>query len=81
MRRFLAGILIVVALAAANLSFGAAGDKTPVTSTKFRNVSSSIKPQSTSPGEIRYNQSYLFLNISGTGTHTHWRRISTGASF
>lgn len=68
-------------LAPSHKATAAPGDKTTLTGATFYNVSSSTKPQAKVAGEIRYNGTYTFINISGAGSHTHWRRITNGASF
>lgn len=57
----------------------ASGDRTPGYLPKFHNVSSSTKAAK-GYGELRFDASYLYVNIS-TAARPHWRRVGLGASF
>lgn len=75
--------LIVIAgfavLAAAGVVFGAAGDKgtvfTPLAGTPANSTAASK-----AAGELKYDASYVYVNIS-SAARPHWRRIAVGAAF
>jgi hypothetical protein len=67
-------LLFVISLIASTV-FAAGVTFTP----SFHNLSSSTKSSAAS-GQIKYNATYLFVNIS-TAARPHWRRIALGGSF
>jgi hypothetical protein len=67
-------MLLMIAVTA----FAAPGDKTAA-AIRFHNLSSSTK-SAKAAGEMRYNASYIFINVS-TVARPHWRRVSLGGSF
>lgn len=72
-------ILMLISFVFVAVAFAASGDKTPAFTPKFHNISSSTKA-SKAAGELRYDASYLFINIS-TAARPHWRRVGLGAGF
>ena len=69
----------LVVLAAAGVVFGAAGDKATVFVPMSGTLANSTSA-SKAAGEMRYNASYLYVNIS-TAARPHWRRIAVGSAF
>ena len=72
-------LIIGIVIMATNsvVLYAASGDKTFASVIPYRNVSSSTKPASCIKGDLKRNDTYIFLCASSS----HWRRIAIGNGF
>lgn len=72
-------VAIITVFAAVGVAFAASGDKKPTFAPKAGTPANSTAA-SIAAGELQYNASYLYINVS-TAARPHWRRIAVGSGF